>query len=252
MAGFEELQALLHKIRIKLYPNHLTDTGKYIAHVAMERTVTIEEICANLRERGGFQGNVDEAIHNIRQFFEECVFLMCDGWSINLKYFIISLHVGGVWDSPDEVNDRKKHPIGFTFRVLKALRDLVRFITIEVDGIENTPAYINFMEDVSTGAINETITSSSEIIINGHKIKIEGTDPSCGLYLITDSGVEHKITRRFAVNTVSKIITTAPSLTVGDTVTVRIVTQYTGGKTLLKEPRVLESSVPLTVVAAQP
>jgi hypothetical protein len=218
----------------------------------MERTVTIEEICANLRERGGFQGNVEEAIHNIRQFLEECAFLMCDGWSINLIYYIISIHIGGTWDSPDEVHDRKKHPVSFTFRTLKALRDMAHFITVEVDGIEDTPAYIDTVEDASTGAINETITPTSEIIINGHKIKIEGTDSSCGLYLVTESGTEYKITRRFAVNAAAKIITIAPDIPVGEKVKVRIVTQYTNSNVLLKEPRVVESANALTIVAAQP
>jgi hypothetical protein len=253
MAGFEKYLALLHRLRIRLYPNYLTDTGKYIARVATERSVSIEEICANLRERSSFQGNAEEAAYNVRQFCDECGFLVCDGWSINMKYYSISPHVGGVWNSADEVHDREKHPIGFTFRTLKPLRELTSRISVEVESIEEFAAYIDTVEDADTGAINETLTIGSEMIVSGHRIKIEGDDPSCGLYLVSQSdGTTHKITRRLAVNSGAKLITIVPVLTVGDKVKVRIVTQYSGSKTLLKEARQFESAAILSVVAAQP
>jgi hypothetical protein len=253
MAGFDDSQALLHNIQVKLYPNYLTETGKYIARTVTEHSVTIEEICANLRERGGFRGNTEEVIYNVRQFLKECIFLVCDGWPINLDYYTIHARVSGAWDSPDEVRDREKHPVSFTFSSLKPLREAAGRITIEVIGIEETSAYLDTVEDASTGAINETVTSASEIIIRGHRIKVEGTDPNCGLFLVTQpGGAEHRITRRLAVNGPSEIITVVPDLPADSKVKVRIVTQYSSGKTLLKEPRVVELSDILTVINPAP
>jgi hypothetical protein len=253
MAGFDKYQALLHRLRIRLYPNYLTNTGRYIARVAAERTVSIEEICANLRERSGFQGNPEEAAYNVRQFCDECGFLVCDGWSINMKYYSISAHVGGVWDGMDEANDREKHPISFTFRTLKPLRELATRISVDVESVEDFAAYIDTVEDIATGAINETLTVGCELLINGHRIKVEGTAPECGLYLVNQTdGVAHKIDRRFAVNTSTKLITIVPSLPTGEKVKVRVITQYSGSKVLLKEPRSVESSAAMTLTAPLP
>jgi hypothetical protein len=49
-----------------------------------------------------------------------------------------------------------------------------------------------------------------------------------------------------------KLITIVLVLTVGEKVKVRIATQYSGSKTLLKEARQFESAAVLTVTAAQP
>jgi hypothetical protein len=111
----------------------------------------------------------------------------------------------------------------------------------------------HYGEDVGTGTVNETLTIGSEMIVNGHRVKIEGNAPSCGLYLVSQSdGTTHKITRRLAINSGVKLITIVPVLTVGEKVKVRIVTQYSGSKTLLKEARQFESAAVLTVAAAQP
>jgi hypothetical protein len=125
MVGFDEIKVLLHKIRVKLVPNYLKgeheNAGKYIARTESERTVSIEEICQNMKERGSFEGNPDSALHNVLEFFRECEFLLCDGWGLNFKYFLAKIHVMGSWDRADEANDRGKHPIRVTYQTLKPL-----------------------------------------------------------------------------------------------------------------------------------
>jgi hypothetical protein len=50
----------MHKMRAKLYPSYLPGTeGKYIARTANEASVSIEDICASMKNRGGFDPRVE-------------------------------------------------------------------------------------------------------------------------------------------------------------------------------------------------
>ena len=51
----------MHKMRAKLYPSYLPGTeGKYIARTLNEAIVTIEDICASMKNRGGFDGSYEK------------------------------------------------------------------------------------------------------------------------------------------------------------------------------------------------
>jgi hypothetical protein len=101
MAVINDITEVLHRIRAKLYPNYLHGVpGGFIARTDDEASLSIEEVCAALKNRGGFTGNYDDLVANVKQFFDEAVYQLGDGFSVNLKYFSI-------------------HPrIGFSFRVL--------------------------------------------------------------------------------------------------------------------------------------
>jgi hypothetical protein len=257
MAGLEEVKVLLHKLRVKLRINYLKGeretAGKYIASTESERTVSIDEICQNMKERGNFEGNPDTAIHNVAEFLRECMFLLCDGWELNLKYFALLLHVVGSWDKADEAHDREKHPIRVTYRTLKALRDLIEEIAIEVTSIEEQTAYIAEVLDVKSGALNENLTVRHNFIITGHKIQVGGDAAICGLFMvvIADDGTETsvKVEEPFVQNGKNKITALMPDeIQVGAKVKFRIITDVSGS-TQLKEPRTLDFTPVFTVIA---
>jgi hypothetical protein len=259
MAGFEEARVLLHKIRVRLFPNYLKGdrevAGKYIARTESERTVSIDEICQNMKERGSFEGNADTAMHNVIEFFGECEFLLCDGWELNLKYFSIKPHVVGSWDKADEARDREKHPIRFTYRTLKLLRDRAAEISVEVTGVEDQTAYIAEVQDVKSGAVNENLTVRHNFIITGHRIQVSGDASTCGLFLVLmgDDGSEtlEKVEEPFVQNSKNKITALLPdSIAVGAQVKFRIITDYAGNNTPLKAPRTLDFTPVFTVIAA--
>jgi hypothetical protein len=258
VAGFEERKFLLHKTRVKLVPNYLRGeretAGKYIALTESERTVAIDEICRNMKERGSFEGNADTATHNVNEFFSECVFLLCDGWELNLKYFSIKPHIAGSWNKADEAHDREKHPIRFTYRSLKPLRDHAAEIAVEVTGIEEQTAYIAEVLDVKSGAINENLTVRHNFIITGNRIQVTGDAATCGLFLILieDDGSETpvKVEEPFVQNSKNKIVALMPdSIGAGVKVKVRVITDYSGSNTPLKTSRTMDFGTIFTVIA---
>jgi hypothetical protein len=72
MAIINNVNEVLHRIRAKLYPNYLHGIdGAYIARTDDEASLSIEEVCAALKNRGGFTGNYQDLVEYVRQFFDE-------------------------------------------------------------------------------------------------------------------------------------------------------------------------------------
>ena len=75
MAIVKPVKEVLHKIRVKLYPNYLPGTkGAYIARTASESSLNIKEVCAALKNRGMYTGNYENLVKNVRQFFDEAAY----------------------------------------------------------------------------------------------------------------------------------------------------------------------------------
>jgi hypothetical protein len=63
MAIINNVNEVLHRIRVKLYPNSLPHVeGAYIARTDNEVSLTVEEVCAALKNRGGFTGNYEDLL----------------------------------------------------------------------------------------------------------------------------------------------------------------------------------------------
>jgi hypothetical protein len=79
------------------------------------------------------------------------------------------------------------------------------------------------------------------MIVLGSRVKIEGDESSCGLYLVNVAdGAAVKVTGNFMENRASRLSARLPTLAAG-TYRVRVITQFSHGSTFLKEPRQVES-----------
>ncbi|GHV03066.1 hypothetical protein FACS189485_05250 [Spirochaetia bacterium] len=55
MAIINEVTEVLHKIEAKFYPNYLGKSeGAFVARAKTEAPLSIEEVCAAAKNRGGF------------------------------------------------------------------------------------------------------------------------------------------------------------------------------------------------------
>jgi len=244
--AINELKDILHKIRVKLYLNHLAKAngskaeGRYIARTNNEATLTIQDICTTSINRGGFTDKYEDYVEHVTQFMEEAVYQLLDGYAVNFGYFSIHPNVGGTFDSDKEAHDHKRHPITFRFRSLSKLRQLAEMINVEIEGIANTNGYILEFTDVTTRAVNDTFTMMNEFVITGYRLKIAGDDPSVGLFFRNTT--TNTLTKAYSLaeNTTSKLIGICP-IVVGDTFKIVIKTQYSGSSVYLKEVRTIES-----------
>jgi hypothetical protein len=242
------IEDVLHKIKVYLYPNYLPKAaGRYIARTENEASLNVSKICAAMKNRGGYTGSYDNLVENIRLFLDECAYQICDGYALNLKYYSIHPTVSGTFDSEKEARDPQKNPIRFKFRANRKLRDLKEHIAVEIVGVADASAFIDQFIDRDADSINGIFVKDDMFCITGAKIKVAGADPNCGVYFVPvddpDSAV--KVTR-IGENSGTMITGIAP-VTGYEKNRIEIRTQYTGSNvTFLKTPRTITSSFVLS------
>ncbi|MHB9295602.1 hypothetical protein PilKf_01349 [Pillotina sp. SPG140] len=247
MAGLEQLRNVFHIIRAWLYLNHLEHGGKFIARTKTEQTLTVAQVCTEAVTRGGSDLNYDTMVDAVTAYFDEAFYQLADGFSIENDYFSIHPKIGGTFDHADSGVDKEKNRVDFMFRRRQALRNIISRITVEIEGVAESGAYIAEVQDVSSGTTDETLTPHGVITILGSRIKIGGEDPSCGLYIVnTADGSALKVTGNFVENRPSRLSAQLPALSAG-TYRVRIITQLGSGGSSLKDPRQIDYEAELTV-----
>jgi hypothetical protein len=240
---------VLHHIRVKLYPSYLPGAeDTCIARTDNEASLTIEQVCSALKNRGGFTGNYDDLVEYVKQYLDEMAYQLCDGFAVNTGYFSVHPTVGGTFSKTNEGHDREKHPITFRFRTRAPLRAIAEHIVVDIEGLADMNGYIDEFIDISTESINETLTPKGLFSISGNKIRVAGDNAAVGVFFVSVSDSTHdaKVEGRLAENAPSKVIGSIPDLPVGKW-KVRVVTQYSSGSFLLKEPRVIDFRHELTV-----
>ncbi|MDR1073426.1 MAG: DUF4469 domain-containing protein [Treponema sp.] len=250
MAIVNNVNEVLHRIRVKLYPNYLPKVeGAYIARTNNEATLSVEDVCAALKNRGGFTGNYDDLVECVRQFFNETAYQLCDGFAVNAGYFSVHPNVGGTFDKVTEGRDAGKHPVTFRFRTRAPLRALAERVVVDIEGLADSSGYIDEFIDIATESVNEILTPGGQFSVSGHKIKVAGDNPEVGVYFASaaDPSQRVKVSGHLAENAASKLIGVIPALSAG-AYTLEVVTQYTHGGSSLKEPRVITFTPQLAVI----
>ncbi|MDR1325386.1 MAG: DUF4469 domain-containing protein [Treponema sp.] len=247
MAGLEELRNVLHVIRAWLYPNYLEYGGKFIARAKTDKTLSVKQVCAEAVTRGGSDLNYNTMVDAVNVYFDEVFYQLADGFSVENNYFSIHPKIGGTFEHADAKVDKKKNPVEFTFRKRQYLRDILSRITVEIEGAAENGMYIAEVLDVVSGIADERLTSGGVLTILGSRIKVSGDDPSCGLYLVNVAdGSTIKVTGNFVENHPTRLSAQLPALSAG-TYHVRILTQFSGGGTSLKDPRRIDYDADLIV-----
>jgi len=240
-----EITEVLHRIRAKLYPNHFQHVeGAYIARTDSEASLDVRQICSAAISRGGAECDLDDFIEFVDKYHEEVAYQLCDGYAVSNGYFSVHPNIGGTFNSATELHDHKKHPITFRFRVLGKMRRLVQFINVTIEGIADVNGYIDEFLDVEADAVNTIWIPGDQFILTGHKIKVAGEDPACGIYIVpTDPAMTPVKVTRIAENTPGKIVGVLPASTSNSENRILIRTQYAGSaNTFLKTPREIIST----------
>ena len=247
------IDGIRHKIRVKLYPNTLPNVqGKYIARTNNQKGLSIEEICKTLQYRTRYEGSYAEAVKAIKAYFDEAVYQLCDGYSVNTGFFSIHPNVGGTFNSRHDSHDREKNPISLRYRTLSQFNELVDSIDVEIEGLADTAGYIEDFYDVYSKSSNDVVSGGDQFVITGDKLKVldDGVNTDCGIYFVNtaDPSVRRKVERDLAENTASKLIGVTPMLIAPASYRVEIVTQFNGtNTTFLKTPKTLVSEFELTI-----
>jgi hypothetical protein len=198
-----------------------------------------------MKNRARHSGTYEEHVQTVKRFFLEMEYQLGDGFSVNTGFFTIRPNIGGVFQSDKDGCDPAKHPITFRFQALKRMLRLREDIEVIIEGYAESQGWISEFTDLEENVTNTMYIAGNIFAISGHKIKIAGADPSCGVYFVPveDPSKAVKVTR-LGENSASHISGIAPDTgCVHNKVEIR--TQYASSGTNLKTPRILASSFTL-------
>jgi len=237
---------VMHRVKAKLYPNYLPGgEGTFLAKTDSEATISVEQTCAAMCERGGYKGDLVTLINTVKAFLEEVAYQLCDGFTVNLGLFSLYFNIGGTFKTEHDTPDPKNHPLSLRIRVHSVFAKLVHTVHIEIEGFGGTAGCIDQYHDEEMGDEHHMFVPGNMFVLNGQKIKIAGDDPAVGLYFVPvdDPSKAVKVTR-IMENHPHKIIGIAPA-TQHQNNKLEIRTQFAGSATLLKTPRVITSAFTL-------
>ncbi|MDR2445840.1 MAG: DUF4469 domain-containing protein [Treponema sp.] len=241
--------AVLHTIKAWLYENLLTDDhNDYMARVSAERALNVRDICQSAVDRGGADINAAAMEHAVALFHKEMAYRLCDGFSVNTGWYNASTHIKGVFASPTEAFDPAKHTVAVEFRQGAELRKELSMVGVDILGKAESSFFIAEVVDVRTGSVNDLATPGRNAKISGGKLKVEGDDPSCGVYFVNEAdGSRVKVDAADIVeNLNAHLLIVVPALAAG-TYRLEVTTQFVGSGKSLKAPRTAAFDRLLTV-----
>jgi len=234
-----------------LHKNVLTNKpDEYFLRIQSESSINVNDICRSAVGRGGANISVDEMAYAVNLWQKEMGYLLCDGFSINTGWFIISPMVKGVFNSLCEKFNPKKHYIMFNIHQGALLRKELQDLEVEILGFADTWVSIVQVIDIKSGSINDLLTPNKAMKIIGSKLKIVGDNPANGIYFVNQDTQERTQVdiSDFVTNYPSELVFIIPDLPAG-TYKIEVTNQFTDKKSrLLKEPRTAVFDKLLTVL----
>jgi hypothetical protein len=234
-----------------LYLNLLTvdDPNDYTARVESERSLSVHDICVAATTRGGADISAAAMEHAVNLWLTEMGYQLCDGFSVNTGWFTASVHIRGVFNSPQEQFDPEKHTVLFEFHQGATLRKELELVTVDILGVADSGLTIAQVIDVKTGSVNDLLTPDRNLRIAGHKMKIAGDNVNNGVYFVNQTTqARTKVDPTDMVtNYPSELIIVIPALAAG-TYKLEVTTQFTSSPNkFLNEPRTAVFDKVLTV-----
>ncbi|MBK3516161.1 DNA-binding domain-containing protein [Carboxylicivirga marina] len=223
-------------LNLWLYDNQLTeDPNDFFGMVKSNGKVGNREVAKLIVDDGS--EHKEETIYNLLTIGDKMkAKLMAQGYSINTPLCYGRLGVSGVFEGSSAKFDTTKHKVAATFTQGSELRNALNELNVDVLGIAPTGPVIGQVTDSLSGHKDSIITANNVITLNGNRIRVEGDHEDIGLWFVnvTDS-TRTKVTQ-LVKNDPKQVIAMVPALTAGE-YELEIITQFAGGRKLLKEPR---------------
>lgn len=170
------------------------------------------------------------------------------GYSVLTDNCQFTPRVTGSWITAKDQFDPMRHKITLDITLAGKMRESLAKVGVEVLGVKDTSGSIAKVTDGATGRIDGVVTLGDVITIEGDRLRVAGDNEEVGVYFVDEAGTLTKVADRIRRNDPKCVEVRVPdSLTKGEKYTLRIVTQFSSGSTLLKEPRTIETEKPLTI-----
>jgi hypothetical protein len=235
---------------IELFDNPLTERtddryGRVINIASINEDTLIGRAIAN-----GFNGNAASMKATYQALKQEALKAIVRGEIVNFGLGHLTLDVEGVFVGDVPVWNPEKHKLIARITAAKEAREILKTTPVKIIGMAPDQAAITQVTDVTTGKVNEVLTPGGMVNIKGSRIRVEGDDPTVGLFLTSQDTLE--VTQipvtAIGMNDPSKIMLVAPATLAAGSYLLSVVTQFSAhSKQMLNAPRTITFNQILTV-----
>ncbi len=223
-------------LKYSLIENRLTERpDDYYAQIYVSSRMDKEAIITRMINKGTLLTRTD-IIAAINSYEETIIEVLTEGSTVTTPLFNTSFSISGVFEGPMDTFDRNRHKLHINVSKGTLLRDTQKNIKFEKMSTSSPLPQIQEVKDSVSHLVNEILTPGGVAQIYGHNLKIEGEDPACGLWFISEDGTETKA-EIVIENKPSRVIVVIPYLAAGE-YRIKIATQFANGVKLLKTPKV--------------
>ncbi len=178
--------------------------------------------------------------------------LVCEallqGFSVQDGVLHVSPRIHGAWTGEMHHFDPAAHTLSVNAAPSAELRKALGGVGVNVVGMKDSGAYIGLVTDLSTGKANGTVHKGEDIAVEGDKIKLF-PDGDSGVFFVDSEGEPTPVEGLPALNTPKKLIVRVPGGLGAGPYRLQVVTRFTSGTQVLKEPRTIEYAQPLSVAS---
>lgn len=185
----------------------------------------------------------EETIQHVVALYKRVITrLLLSGVSVNDGLYYAQASFRGIIENSQW--NPAKNSITVNFQMGADLREAIKKTRVNIIGEKGSAMYIGGVADASTRATDASATAGRAFTLTGSKIKVAGTDASVGITLTSEGGTVTRITEDlFVINDPSKVTFIIPANLANGTYTLKLTTQFTNSKTLMKTPRSVEKTI---------
>jgi len=129
------------------------------------------------------------------------------------------------------------------------LRAAIAETTVEILGEHADPLEIFSLTDSTTGKTDGTLSKGRNAELKGSYLKIIGENPDCGItFRHTGTGAVTKLSANdIVLNEPARLLIFIPATLEADEYELTVTTQFTGGGSILKQPRSVTFGLPVVI-----
>lgn len=237
----------MNKLNAWLRINHLTeDKSDYIAVPQTNGSLIVKDIVNDLI-REGMEIKPETAVDIITRFNRKAAERVLSGYNVNTGLVYMRPVIKGVFR--DKAWNPATHSVYVTMNQGYDLRKAVADTTVEILGEQANPLEVFGITDKTTGASDGTLTPGRNAELKGSYLKIAGDDLANGIvFRNTATQEETRLSAAdIVLNEPSRLLILVPASLAAGEYELSITTQFTGGNTLLKQPRTVLLGVPVVI-----
>lgn len=238
----------MNKLKAWLRPNLLTKEDKtdFIAVPITSGSVGVEEIIDSIKE-DGMEVTKETALNVIQRFNGKVIELLQNGNNVSTGLVYLQPTIKGVFF--DKTWNPKKHKVNIAVTLGQALRKAIEQVVVEILGTQSDISEILSITDKFTGKTDGSLTKGKVAELKGSHLKVVGDHPSIGIkFRNIDNNAETKVeTADIVTNSPSQLMIMVPTTLETGQYELSVTTQFTGSKTLLKEPKTITFHLPISI-----